>query len=210
MPIDHVYFYFHHLETGLEKPQLLKLCNALKTLDCFLKHEKSYSRKSLTPSSCASWLNLRDELFLCLIKNFPGHIQFFSKSGEQLPFESEWLEDGTVIFCPQKATRATESYKQQINRLPSETQEKFKQLFQHRKDFLEPDLQASSSAENNAEREKFLNRLQFICEEEVEVGRKRAQAELEILKRELSTTRNARERNELSGKIHILQLVWGS
>lgn len=207
LALDDAYFYCRQLENRAEKPQLFKLCNAIRTLDLALEaHEESPMPMTLCVEA---WSRVRHSLFNFLMSHFPGYFFVYDQWQTSVEPGADWPEKGHVEFFPNNTRRNSESYSCSFQYLNADVLNPVRWAFAEGRQQVAPcDFRKAEVAEEEAR--ELLDRLNVVCEEEAHEGKKKAHRKWWQLYWEASSCPNKRRKHELQKQMVVLQSIWGT
>ncbi len=212
--LDDAYFYCRQLETGGQKPDLFKLCNAIRTLDYALnEHDES----PLPMTLCVeAWSRVRTGLFNILVSSFAGYVFVYDQFETLVEPGAEWPESGLIEFFPDRMNRTNEGYRARFEQLDRDVIMPVRWAFaEGRQQIAPPDFgqEAEPSQAINTqagEARDLLQRLNEVCEEQACEGKKHAHRKWWQLYWEADGCPNKRQKNLLQKQMVALQSVWGT
>lgn len=212
--LDDAYFYCRHLETGGEKPDLFKLCNALHTLDYALD---AHDQSPLPLTLCVpAWTRVRDGLFNILLSSFAGYVFVYDELETLVEPGADWPANGLIEFFPDRMNRTNEGYRASFAQLDREVLMPIRWAFaEGRQQIGAADFGKQTEPANDANAEvgealALLQRLNEVCEEQASEGKKHAHRKWWQLYWEANGCPDKREKNMLEKQMVALQSVWGT
>jgi hypothetical protein len=209
MSLDAAYYYLRHLELKLQKPDLYKICNSIKTIDAVLaaKQGRGDIMRNFTDTA---WQKVKERLFQILLTNYCGRFIVYSVTAKSpLTPGMEWAENGFIDFYPEKQTRPDEFYSLPLNSLTQANRAILKKAFLEATLSVKPEDFAGNEANNERSAASSLMRIYDICEQEAETGKLKANSVKSSLEAELRRCTDRQRRKEIRRHLLKLQMVWG-
>ncbi|HEY9679906.1 MAG TPA: hypothetical protein V6C76_18020 [Drouetiella sp.] len=215
LTLDEVNAYWHNLREGAARPELHKLCNAIRTIDMALAETSPALCRKL---SIEGWSRIRNDCFDYLISSFPGHfIVYDASTFTPLEAGNEWPKFGTLEFYPESVNRREDSYQAALENIHSEIIVRYRWCFAEGRANVTPDDFTSYTEKINRLRESaeaaevrhFLNELHAACAEEASKLKKIAHRQWWQLHYQADACHDSRHKNELKQQMTDLELLWG-
>lgn len=208
--LDDAYFYCRQLETGAERPDLYKLCNAIRTLDLALEaHIESPLPVTLSKQA---WSRVRNSLFNILVSSFEGCFFVYDQFEILVEPSADWPEGGFIEFFPRSINRKDESYGAGFDQMQASVINPLRWAFAEARQQIYPaDFGNEEQLPNDADAARdLLERLNVVCEEEASEGKKKAHRKWWQLYWEANSCPNKRKKHELQKQMVALQSIWGT
>jgi hypothetical protein len=212
MALDEVYNYCRDLETREERPEMFKLCAAIRTVDAAIETAGEARHHPIGPPiSLEAWQRIRNSLFDFLVTSFPGYFLVY-RDFEASPLEpgSQWPEEGLLEFFPEQGRRREDSYFCELGDLNLKTRTSLRWCFAEGRQNSRPaDFSREPVVLEDEQANDFLMRLNEVCADEATKGKKRAHQKWWQLYWESNSCRDREEKRRLHKDMDRLQSVWG-
>jgi hypothetical protein len=214
LTIEQVNVYWRHLKDGTERPDLHKLCNAIRTLDLALAESETSLCRRL---STREWSHIRNDCFAFLISSFTGYFLVYSHDGVAPEPGCDWPESGRLEFYPQEGKRRDDSYQAYLADIDPSLILRLRWCAAEGRHHTAPqdfssyrEAQMSRCDSEEAEEARvFLDRLFETCADEASKLKKIAHRKWWQLHYEVSSCADRRLRNDLKKQMQHLELIWG-
>lgn len=221
MTLDEVNQYWRRLKSREERPGLLKVCNAIHTLDTALDTEVSAHHLSRD-----IWSRIRNDYFEILVSSFTGYFSVYEENSVQAVAAVEavevegwarWPSEGVLEFFPDNVNRRDDSYRASFRNIAPPILLRFRWCHaEGRHHTVYEDFQTLMEQANELVDEmesvqagRFLEKLYDASVDEAFQAKKIAHRKWWQLYYESSACNNSKRKQELRRQMINLQTVWG-
>jgi hypothetical protein len=215
LTLDEVNVYWRKLKEGLERPDLHKLCNAIRTLDLALADSGPALCRRL---SAKGWSRIRDDCFDFLISSFPGHfIVYDGASATPIEEGADWPEIGMLEFYPELVKRREDAYQAQLEKIHPDVIVRYRWAAAEGRHNTTPQDFVSFRAgmkepideDESIQAQTLLDELYELCASEASKLKKIAHRQWWQLHYEANSCADRRHKSELRRQMIHLELLWG-
>lgn len=212
LTLDEVNIYWRKLTDGLDRPDLHKLCNAVRTLDLALTDAGPALCRKL---SAKRWSRIRNDCFDYLISSFPGHFIVYGANASPIEGGAEWPTTGLFEFYPEMVKRREDSYQAPLNQIDPNVVVRFMWAFaEGRHDTTAQDFLSFRDGMNQAPDQEDSDRtvvdeVYEACADEASKLKKLAHRQWWQLHYEAKDCADRRHKIELRRQMENLELLWG-
>lgn len=213
LTLDEVNQYWRRLKSHEERPALLRVCNAIHTLDTALTTEESahYLSREI-------WSRIRNDYFDILLSAFTGYFNIY-EAGSDRPAEgwSVWPSDGILEFFPENVNRRDDAYRGSFRNIAPPILMRFRwchaegrhhTVHEDFESLIEQAHQLVDESEAD-QAHRFLEKLYDASVDEAFQAKKIAHRKWWQLYYESSSCSNQKRKHELRRQMINLQTVWG-
>jgi len=215
LTIDEINEYWRRLKQGTERPNLHRVCNAIRVLDAALTESGPEMNKQL---STQDWSRIRNDCFDILVSSFPGFFQIFeSLDLPPLDAGSKWPANGYLEFYPDQLNRRDDACHANLNEVHEAIALRLRWGFAEGRQNVTPEDFANFSEINEKlkntaeehEAQTSLNRIYEACAHEASKLKKIAHRKWWQLHYLASSCSDHHQKLHLRKQMDALELVWG-
>ena len=215
LTIEDVNVYWLALKEGSEKPNLQRLCNAIRSLDLALSETDATLCSRL---SANAWSHERNDCFDFLLSSFPGYFMVYATDrSTPLELDSQWPEKGWLEFYPAMVNRRDDAFKADLSEVHEALVTRLRWCFAEGRHYTKPEDFSSFNecanqhdSEEQAEQAKeLLARLFASCADEASKLKKIAHRKWWQLQAEEMSCKDRRQKHQLRKQMDQLELLWG-
>lgn len=213
MALDEAFRYWRELEGGV-KPTLLKLADALQTIDMAMEPAFRDGTPGPLIVTAEHWSRIRNSLFQVLITNFAGYFLIVDTyDSEPIVPGADWPEEGKLEFYPEGINRKSDAFRCELSSLHPELLTRLRWMFGNGQQNLAPstlsDIVNEIDQSEECEVNRVLDRFYEICEEEAAKGRRKAEEHWWKLYCETQSATSTGDQREMRRLLNYLEAVWG-